>query len=72
VHFTVDASELKPPFKAKVPDGFCVQCHSHSSIQKVHSCFEVGGYFCRECHRHSEGWDFAGELRVLRQGGGKE
>ncbi|MEO5657818.1 MAG: cytochrome C [Nitrospiria bacterium] len=62
-HFLLSEEKLKGPFKAKVPDPFCVQCHARAVIEPPHRRFPTQGKACRDCHKHGDHWEFAGEVR---------
>jgi hypothetical protein len=62
-HFVESEEELRGPFKAKVPDRFCTQCHDPMEIEPPHKKLSTQGKACRDCHKHREDWDFAGEVR---------
>ncbi len=67
VHFTASETELKGPFKYRVPSEFCTQCHSleKQNIKAAHARFKekMEGRPCANCHKHQDGWEFAGEIR---------
>ena len=72
-HFVESEKELRGPFKAKVPDRFCVQCHDRAKIESPHKKLPTQGKACRDCHKHRDGWDFAGEVRESNgDNGGRE
>ncbi len=63
LHSTGTEKQLTPPFKAKMPDHFCTQCHARATIAPVHARLPAQGRACAECHRHQPGWSFEGEVR---------
>lgn len=62
-HFVDSEEDLRGPFKAKVPDRFCTQCHDRAKIEPPHRKLRTEGKGCRDCHKHREDWEFAGEVR---------
>jgi cytochrome c-type protein NapC len=70
LHFLDDEEDLKGPFKAKVPDRFCVPCHDRAVIESPHRKLPMAGRACRDCHKHREDWEFAGEVRPSDFSGG--
>jgi nitrate/TMAO reductase-like tetraheme cytochrome c subunit len=70
-HFVESEEKLKGPFKAKVPDRFCTQCHEPMKIEAPHKKFSTEGKACRDCHKHREDWEFNGELRASGESAGE-
>lgn len=65
VHLTASEEKLKPPFKAKMPPIFCLQCHPKEKIDPVHRRFKnFSEKMCADCHKHRKGWEFLGEYRA--------
>lgn len=62
-HFVDSEEDLRGPFKAKVPDRFCTQCHDPKKIEPPHKKLPMTGKACKDCHRHREDWEFEGEVR---------
>ncbi|MBI1820881.1 MAG: cytochrome C [Nitrospirae bacterium] len=50
------------PFRVKMPEEFCLQCHSAGKLMEAHRPFQTGGHTCADCHKHNPGWKFKGEL----------
>jgi hypothetical protein len=71
-HFVESEEKLKGPFKAKVPDRFCTQCHEPIKIEAPHQKFPRQGKVCRDCHKHREDWEFNGEVREHDADSGNE
>jgi len=69
-HFVESEEKLRGPFKAKVPDRFCTQCHEPMKIEAPHKKLPMQGKACRDCHKHREDWDFEGEVRESEMRGG--
>lgn len=62
VHISAKPGELVPPFKAHLPNSFCVKCHPIPAITPIHNDFSFEGEMCSKCHKHSSTSEFAGEI----------
>jgi hypothetical protein len=65
-HFVKSEEDLKGPFKSKMPERFCTQCHDPVKIEGPHRKLPMEGRECRDCHKHSEDWEFHGEVRPMK------
>ena len=50
------------PIQAKMPEYFCLKCHSENKIVDSHAMFRIEKQTCADCHKHREGWKFLGQF----------
>ncbi len=63
IHFFADRDPDRP-IKAKMPETFCLKCHSEEDLVASHAMFKVERRTCADCHKHKPGWDFSGEMEA--------
>jgi len=60
IHFFGNREEGRP-IEAKMPEAFCLKCHSGEDVVMSHVPFQTGGKTCADCHKHRVGWKFKGQ-----------
>ena len=60
IHFFGNREEGQA-IKAKMPEAFCLKCHSEGEVVSSHVPFQTGGQTCADCHKHRVGWKFKGQ-----------
>jgi cytochrome c nitrite reductase small subunit len=51
------------PISAKVPEEYCIRCHSVGKLLDSHKMLMTRGHTCGDCHQHKSNSKFSGELR---------
>jgi nitrate/TMAO reductase-like tetraheme cytochrome c subunit len=51
------------PIRVKMPEAFCLKCHSGEKLVASHSMFRTEGQTCADCHKHGAGWKFKGQMQ---------
>lgn len=62
IHFFENRGE-NTPIIAKVPEEYCIRCHSVGKLLESHKMLMTRGHTCSDCHRHKMKSKFSGELR---------
>lgn len=61
VHFWghSDPNEI---IKVKMPEAYCLKCHSGEKVIDSHALFQTKRSTCSDCHKHRIGWKFKGQV----------